>query len=215
MKAEHGRDVLWNHRQLENLAESAGWVNLAENRLTFPVGGPTGGAGSLTLAELKSHATLAHPADPPGRDSYHQGERRHVTPDYRSGSDEAVLTESDAAKDGSIGTNRATPTYQCPLVLGFPGDVAPRIDHVGEHTTRPAKHVVLEHDSFIDRDVVLDLYVVAEPCPRHDHNVLPEVAAFADNGAGHDMAEVPNLGSFADLGPIVDIRRFVDEIVSH
>src|SRR3954463_11279369 len=99
MEAEHGRDVLWNHRQLGNLAESVGWVNLAENRLTFPISGPTRGARSLPLAELKSHATLAHPADPPSRNSHHEGEWRHVTPDHGSGPDEAVLAKSNAAKD--------------------------------------------------------------------------------------------------------------------
>src|SRR3954468_5403855 len=150
MEAEHGRDVLWNHRQLGNLAESAGGGNLGENRLTFPISGPTGRARSLTLAELKSHATLAHPADPPGRNSYHEGEWRHVTPDHRPGPDEAVLAKSNAAKDRGIGANGATPTDQRPLVLGFSGNVTPWIDHISEHTTRPAEDVVLENDSLID-----------------------------------------------------------------
>ncbi len=93
------------------------------------------------------------------------------------------------------------------------GGVAPRIHHVREHAAGPTKDVVLELDPFIDRDVVLDLDVIPNPGPRHHDDVLPQIAALADHRPGHHMGEVPDLAILPDDRPVVDIRRFVGEIV--
>src|SRR2546426_8570414 len=39
--------------------------------------------------------------------------------------------------------------------------------HVGEHARRPAEHVVFERDALVDRYIVLDLGIVADPHAGH------------------------------------------------
>src|SRR5256885_10235917 len=83
------------------------------------------------------------------------------------------------------------------------------------YTTLFRSHVVFERDALVDRYVVLDLGIVADPHAGHHHHVLAQVAALADHRTGHDVAEVPDLRAPADLCPVVDIARFMDEELRH
>src|SRR5207247_2374846 len=100
-------------------------------------------------------------------------------------------------------------------VLVFAGDVGARVQHIGEDAGRPAEHVVFEHHTFVDRDVVLNLHVVADLCPGHHHHVLTQAAALPDHGARHHVTEVPDLGVLADPGTCIDEARLVGEVVGH
>ena len=61
--------------------------------------------------------------------------------------------------------------------------------HVGEHARGPEKHVVLDHRSVVDRDVVLHLYAVADDGAAGDVAVLAEAALLADLRALLNVAE--------------------------
>ena len=85
----------------------------------------------------------------------------------------------------------------------------------GFTTTGPAEYIVLQHDPFVDRNVVLHLHVIPHSGTWHDDDILTQVAAFADDGPRQDVTEVPDLGAFANNGTIVDIGGFVGEVIGH
>src|SRR5215472_5853994 len=85
-------------------------------------------------------------------------------------------------------------------------DVAARIDNIGKDHGGPAKDVVLEFDTSVDGNIVLDLDVVPNLALRAYHDVLTEVATNADFRAAHNVAEVPDPGSWADFTAWVDDR---------
>ncbi len=157
-------------------------------------------------------------ADPPGlprRDPQHQRVSRHIAPDHRSGADEGILPDGRAAENGGVRADRRPPADQGGLILVATGNLTARVDHVGEHAARSAEDVVLQGHPLVHRNVVLDLHVVPDPHRRHDHHVLPEGTACADDGAGHHVAEVPDPGPCADDGPGVDVGRLMHEVVGH
>src|ERR1043165_9166882 len=86
-------------------------------------------------------------------------------------------------------------------------------EDVGEDAGRPAEDVVLQRHTLIDRDVVLDLHVVAYLGPGHDDDILSEIAPLADPCSRHHVTEVPDLASLSDLRAVIDVRAFVNEVV--
>src|SRR5262249_7328766 len=85
----------------------------------------------------------------------------------------------------------------------------------GEHTGRPAKHVVLEVHALVDRHVVLDLHVVADPGARHHDHVLAEARPLPDHRAFHNVTEMPDLRIGADGRPLIEEARRVDVVIRH
>ena len=63
-----------------------------------------------------------------------------------------------------------------------------------------------KNHSGIQRDVILDLYVVSYGHFGRNHDVLADIAVATDLGSGHDMAEMPDLCTFSNL------TRFVYEV---
>src|SRR5262249_27434231 len=103
--------------------------------------------------------------------------------------------------------------HQRSLVFVLARDVAARVHHVGEHHRRPAEHVVFEDAARVDRDVVLDLDVVADGHVGRDHHVLPDIAARADARVLHHVREVPDFAARADLARRVHVAGFMYEVV--
>src|SRR5213076_1498368 len=117
-----------------------------------------------------------------------------------------------AADDRGVRTDRAAALHERAPVLVPARHVAPRIHHVGKHAGGPAEHVVFQLDALVDRDVVLDLDVVADFRAGHHDDVLAEVAALADDGAGHHVRKVPDLGAVADHRSVIDITGLMCEV---
>src|SRR5579871_3347831 len=90
--------------------------------------------------------------------------------------------------------------------------VAARIDHIGKHHGRPAEDVILQLDSRVHRDVVLDFYVVADPAFGADHNVLSQITVGAELAAAHDVGKMPDSRARTYLTPGVDHRAGMAEI---
>src|SRR5437899_2269348 len=118
-----------------------GLGNRAQDSPGFLVSGAAGGALRSALGERQPLAALAHPSDPPSWHTDHERIRLDVGRDDRAGADEAVLVQRDAAEDGGVGTDRAAAAHKRRLVLVFAGDVAARIDAVGEHARRTTEYV--------------------------------------------------------------------------
>ena len=116
------------------------------------------------------------------------------------------------ADHGGVGANGRAAAHERPPELLLARHVTPGIDHVREHHRRAAEDVVFEHDSFVDRHVVLDLHVVANRDVARDEYVLAEGAEAANRRARHDMAVMPDFGALADGAALVDRSRRVREI---
>src|SRR5262249_40042939 len=156
--------------------------------LVAPAAPPTGG----TPLHPQPLATLAHPSNPSSRNANHQPERGNVRRYYCPGTDERVFADRHSADDGRVGSDARSAPDQRGRVFALPGDVTAGVEHVGEDAGRSAEDIVFQRHAFVDRDVVLDLHVVADPGPGHDDDVLAEVAAFTDLRPGHDVDEVPD-----------------------
>ena len=89
-------------------------------------------------------------------------------------------------------------------------EMRPRGDHIGEDTTRTAKHVVLYFHPLIYRNIVLDADTVADADIVAHIDILAKGATGTDTGTPLDVAEVPYLGVVADEDIVVDIAAFVD-----
>src|SRR5213592_2338333 len=196
-------------------SDAVGLSHRPQGAVRLFVGGAADGTRGLAGGDRQPFAALAHPSHAARRHAHHQRVRRDVGRHDRAGADERVLAERDAAQDRGVGADGAAPLHARGAVLVLARHVAPRVQHVGEHARRPAEHIVLQGHAFVDRDVVLDLDVVADARTGHHHHVLAQVAALADYRAGHDVAEVPDLRAPADLRPVVDITRFMDEELRH
>ena len=92
-------------------------------------------------------------------------------------------------------------------------DRTARIGYVGEYAAGTEEDVVVAGDTFIDANVVLDLDVCTQDYAGGDHDVLSNVAAFAEHSARHDVAEMPNLGARSDAGSLVDDCGFVGLVI--
>src|SRR5256884_266623 len=176
---------------------------------------PAGGARRFVARPRQPLPALTHPADSTRGHAHHQRIRRHVGGHHGTCTDECVLAQCHATDDGRVGADGAAALYEGGSILMLARHVTARVHHVGEHARRPAEHVVFERDALIDRYIVLDLGIVADPHTGHHHHVLAQVAALADHRAGHDVAEVPDLRAPADLRPVVDVTRFMDEEFRH
>src|SRR5262249_6680096 len=72
-----------------------------------------------------------------------------------------------------------------------------------------AKHVVFQLYAFIDGDVVLNLYVVANDHSLAHDDVLAQITVLAQLRVAHDVRKMPNLASFPNFSSIVDHGRGV------
>src|SRR5690606_37429684 len=159
-----------------------------------------GCAGLTGHGELKPLAVFAHPSDLPGGHAHHEGVGRHVGRHDGPGADEGVFPDGYAAHDRAVGAQRGPPFHQCRAVLGLAFDARPRVVAVGEDHARPAKDVVVERASVIQRHVVLNLAVIADRGPSRDEDVLTYGDVGADACPGADMAEVPYPSPWPDSG---------------
>jgi hypothetical protein len=80
---------------------------------------------------------------------------------------------------------------------------------VGENRRRPNEYIVLDRDTSIDGDVILDLYTVSDDDSRVDVNVPAERRISADACVWPDVDQVPKLGSGSDPSVTLDLRRRV------
>src|SRR5690242_2541465 len=106
---------------------------------------------------------MAHPADLPGRIADDERMRRNVMGDDRPGGNEAMTSQTMAAENGGVRTDRgaASDDRRSELVLAL--DIGARVVDVREDAGRAAEHVAAERHTLIDAHIVLDLAAIADP----------------------------------------------------
>src|SRR5687768_11251696 len=105
----------------------------------------------------------AHPSPLPGWHAEHQCVVRDVASHHCSSANEGVPANYRSTHDRRIGSNRGATPHQGLLILPMPYDLRSWIDDIGKHTGWSAKHIVFEFNARVDRHIVLDLDVVADP----------------------------------------------------
>lgn len=125
----------------------------------------------------------------------HQRIIRHVMCNCCSSPDKAIAAQGDAAHNRRIRSDRSAFFYNSFPIFVAPNDVAAGIDYIGEYHRRTTKDVVFEFYASIDRNIILDLDVIADLAFRAYHHILAEVTTCSDLRAAHDVREMPNLGA--------------------
>ena len=164
---------------------------------------------------VEAFAAFAHPADLSGGHACHQGIGFYVLGHHGTCCDKGTLAHRVAAHHGAVGAQRSAFAYAGLGIHAMHGEMSTRGGHVGEHTARPAEHIILNLNTFVDGDIVLHTDIIADvDIVAHIH-ILSEGAVLADDGTFLDVAEMPDLGSFADAHIVVDIAAFVYVVVVH
>src|SRR5262249_45566616 len=154
--------------------------------------GGTDGARGPLRAVRHFYAAHAYPSNDAGWDTHYERVIGNVLRHHGSRTDERVRADGVAADDCAVCPQCRAPSHGRRRVLIFPRHVAARGAHVRKDHRRATENVVFKGDTRIERNVVLDLHVIANHDARRDQHVLPDVALAADDGAGHDMREVPD-----------------------
>src|ERR1051326_3169136 len=118
-------------------------------------------AGGGPALQVKTLATLTHPAHSARRHPDHQSIGRDIGGDHGAGTDERVLPDGTPTDDRGIGTDAGATPDQRQRVFVLARYVTARGQDIGEHAGRTAEHVIFQRYALVDGDVVLDLDVVA------------------------------------------------------
>ena len=164
---------------------------------------------------VESTATFAHPTDLSGGHASHQGIGFHVFGHHGTCGNKGALAYRVTTDHRAVGAQGGTFADTGLGVDAMHWEMGARRSHIGEHTTRPTEHIVLDLNAFVDGDVVLHADVVADVDVVAHVHVLSERTVLADDGTFLDMAEVPDLGSLSDAHVIIDVTAFVYVVVIH
>ncbi len=94
-------------------------------------------------------------------------------------------------------------------------EVRPRGVHVGEHAGWTAEDIVFQLYAFVNGNIVLDAYTIANAYAGADIDVLSQGAIFPDYGTLLDVAEMPYPGTGANGYILIDVTALVYEKVLH
>ena len=101
--------------------------------------------------------------------------------------------------------------YQGPFILIPPYYRTPGINDIRKHHGRAQEYIIFTNNPRIDRNIVLDLDVVAENYPRGYHYILSDIASGTNSGSWHDMGEMPDPAAFTYLTTFIDYGGFMCE----
>jgi len=130
--------------------------------------------------------------------------------DDRACGNQRMRSDSIAAYDRAVGTNRCTVLDLGLAIFLFANDVGARIDHVCENRGWPHEYVIVQDHAVVEGYVVLDLAAVAHDRRLGHENILAEATADADAGARHQVAKVPHAAVLSNVRTLVDHRTCVN-----
>jgi hypothetical protein len=171
-----------------------------------------GTKGSIAVRKFEPVARPGNPSDLPTGYSHNQSVRGDIFGYYRPCSYESVFTDCITANNRGISPNGGPALDVCFHVFVLALYVAARVDNIGKYHTRPAKNIVFQDNFVVDRNVVLDLDIIAQPGSTAYIAILAKHALTSNFGPGHYMNPVPDFGSIAYLrggfndSGIVDVR---------
>jgi hypothetical protein len=125
-------------------------------------------------------STNTHPSTLNCGNPHHERVVWNIACDHGTGGHKAILTQYHTADDRCIRPNGGASSYQGSFVLVLPFDMTAWIDHIREDHGRSAEDIVLKLHPGIHRDIILNLYAVADPDTRADNDVLTEIAVTSD-----------------------------------
>lgn len=126
-----------------------------------------------------------------------------------------MLAQGVATDDGGVGTDGCSTLDQRrhPELGSTLGKESARGEVVGKNTGGTTKNALLQGYPAVDRNIVLELAVVADDDIAAYEAVLPDHAPLAEIGTARDMAEVPDLRAIADGYVSVNNTGRVNEVV--
>src|SRR5579862_5835 len=123
---------------------------------------PAARAANRMVVREQPNSAEARPSDLARWHAGDEGVVRHVGRDHRARRDESECAHCFPAYNRGIRAERGAAFHQRPFVFVFAYDEAARVADVRENHRRPAKDVVLELDSRIDGNIVLNFHVVSD-----------------------------------------------------
>lgn len=163
-----------------------------------------GAGGFAIIIKIEPLAMFTHPANLAGRVANNEGIGFDFFGNNGSSTDKGVCSDVVTTDDGGIGANGGTFSHDGFHVFALAVDGAAGVINISENHGRAQEHVVFTDDSFVDRDIVLHLDVVAEHDAVCNEYVLAEVAVFPNDGSRHDVAEVPYFTTCPNLGALIN-----------
>ena len=137
---------------------------------------------SVWIRRIEAVAVPAHPSNLACWVAHDQREIWHVLGHNRSGPDERVTTDRDAAHDRGVRADRAAASSSS--VVSYkrvPIHLRAGIRNVGQNARRSEEHVVFNHHACIDRHVVLNFDVVSDKRSAIDVHILSDDAPLPDS----------------------------------
>src|SRR5581483_12192539 len=80
----------------------------------------------------------------------------------------------------------------------------PRYADIGEHCAWTTEDVILQYDTFVYGNVVLDFAAIAHLCAWADHDILADDTIAPDHTPLEDMRKMPDAGPGTDLCSGID-----------
>src|SRR6185437_4473471 len=154
----------------------------------------------------------AHPSYLARRRSNHESEIRNVLGNNCSRCHERVATDGYSGNNRRIGANCASPLQMGQFVEVMPAYLGARISYVRQYTGRAEKDIIINFHTGIDRNIVLDLDVIANHGATVDIDVLANNRMLPDTGPFHHVSKMPDFCSSSDLGTLINIGGFVREV---
>ena len=102
----------------------------------------------------------------------------HITPHHCPRPNKGIAPNRRATDNRGIGTNRRPASHQGPRILLTAPDLGAWVDHIRKDTRRPTEDIVFEFHPRVDRDVILDLDVMANHHVRRHMHILAQNTAF-------------------------------------
>ena len=130
-------------------------------------------------SKAKFYAAIARPASDSRGITVHKRKIGDIFRDDRACTDKTVAAKGVAADDRRVGSNTRSSTNPCHRVCVSTRVVTSGRSDVCKDHRWPAKNIVFEDNASVNRDVILDFYVVADLYTSLDHYVLTKAASLA------------------------------------
>lgn len=118
------------------------------------------GTGSEPVPiESQRMSELTDPARLPGGVTHHQGIILHLFGHHRAGAYESIFTDVVTTHDRCVGAYGGPFAHVSADILSFTDNRAPRVPDIGKNTGRPQEYIVLDGDTCVYGDIVLDLNI--------------------------------------------------------
>jgi hypothetical protein len=152
-----------------------------------------GPAAPATKISREPLTTRANPPDPPTWIADHETVRRHILGHDRTGTNESVPPNGQAADHHNAGAQSGPALhYGRQELRTMTLDMCPRTQVISEDDSWTKEYIVVDLHALEDHDLVFDRDAVTDRCAVLNEGSVADVAVTADAGAGKDMGKRPD-----------------------